>query len=319
MARAPRGRQDHRGFTLIEIIVVVLVFSIMAAMAYGGLNSVLRTRVGIEQSMNRTAEMQRAFQRLRTDFQNLRDRASRDEFGDTKPPLVAAGEDTVTLIRGGWRNPLGAGRASIERVAYTLKDHKLLRSSWRVLDLPRESEPAQGTVLDNVEEARWRFMDAAGEWQTSWPVDDVSGSGDSGTESPPAAVELTLVTKDWGEAKFLFRTPVAGLAPALSAAAQAVDSAGGEGGGDDGVGGGGGGALLTTDGLLELDIAVGGLDVAGRGDDNGPGPDTPDGSSGGDSDDGDNTDPGDGGEENEQPDPGSSVGGELPPDENNEE
>ena len=45
------------GFTLIEIIVVLLVFSVMAAMAYGGLNSVLRTRRGIEDSMQRTAEL----------------------------------------------------------------------------------------------------------------------------------------------------------------------------------------------------------------------------------------------------------------------
>lgn len=256
-----------RGFTLIEIIVVVLVFSIMAAMAYGGLNSVLRTRAGIEQSMNRTAEMQRAFQRLRTDFQNLRDRPSRDEFGDTKPALVASAEGSVSLIRGGWRNPMGAGRASLERVAYSLKDHQLQRSSWRVLDLPRESKPTEGVVLDRIEDLRWRFMDASGEWQTSWPVGDLGDADQGGTEAPPVAVELTLITKDWGEAKLLFRTPVAGLAPALSAAARAITGSGDSGGSGEGFGGGTG--LLTSGGLIELDRVIKGLPLAGTG--KGPG------------------------------------------------
>lgn len=299
--------QTQRGFTLIEIIVVVLVFAIMSAMAYGGLNSVLRTRDGIEKSMNRTADMQRAFQRLRGDFQNLRDRPSRDEYGEPKPALVASGEDTVTLIRGGWRNPLGLGRASLERVAYTLKDHKLMRSSWRVLDLPRESDPVQGVVLDNVEEAKWRFMDAEGQWQTTWPQDD--GSGESGTAAPAAAVELTLVTKDWGETKFLFRTPVASLAPALSAAAKAVAGSGEAGGADEG--GGGGGGLLTTGGLLPRATALDGLEGAGfggDGSDNNPDPND-DGNEGGNDDENNGNEPPSGGEpEPEPPDP--SGGGD---------
>lgn len=248
----PRAAPRSGGFTLIEIIVVVLVFSIMAAMAYGGLNSVLRTRQGIERSMERTAEMQRAFQRLRADFQNLRDRPSRDEYGDARPALVASAEGAVSLIRGGWRNPMGAGRASLERLAYGLKDHQLQRSSWRVLDLARDTKPTEGVVLDQVDEIRWRFMDGAGEWQTSWPQGDVQAAGAAGTESPPVAVELTLVTKDWGELKWLFRTPVAALAPALSPSARSAGQAAGGGGGEEGEEG----SLLTQNGLIESNLVV---------------------------------------------------------------
>ena len=111
-------RPRQAGFTLLEIIVVVLVFSVMAAMAYGGLNSVLRTRNGIEQSMNRTAEFQRTFMRLRTDLQNLRDRPARDSYGDPEPALSYAEDGVLRLVRGGWRSPLDSGRSSMERVSF---------------------------------------------------------------------------------------------------------------------------------------------------------------------------------------------------------
>lgn len=197
-----------RGFTLLEIIIVVLVFSVMAAMAYGGLNSVLRTRVAIEESLTRTAAMQRAYFRLRNDFQNLRNRPIRDGFGDVQPALATDRDGVVTLTRGGWRNPLLLPRGSFERVSYRLDDRKLIRSSWRVLDQAQDSKPVELTVLDQVLESRWRFLGADNDWSESWP------SGALGTEErsearPPRAVELTLITADWGELKIIFEAGAA--------------------------------------------------------------------------------------------------------------
>ena len=202
-----------RGFTLLEIIVVVLVFSVMAAMAYGGLNSVLKTQRGIEESMARTADLQRAFLRLRGDFQNLRDRATRDAFGDEQAPFTLTRDGQIDMVRGGWRSPVYSGRSSLERVSYQFKDGVLRRLSFRSVDLPQQAEPADLALLKEVEEVRWRFLDGSDEWQTEWPPRAMSESGDTtrASQSPPRAVELTLSTKDWGELRFLFRTPLAGL------------------------------------------------------------------------------------------------------------
>uniref|UniRef100_M4C657 Type II secretion system protein J n=1 Tax=Hyaloperonospora arabidopsidis (strain Emoy2) TaxID=559515 RepID=M4C657_HYAAE len=99
-------RARSRGFTLIEVILVVLIFGIMAAMAYGGLNSVLKTRVSIEASMKRTGRSAKAYMRMRSDFQNYVPRPIRDNFGDVQPSIRGAREQVVELTRGGWRNPL---------------------------------------------------------------------------------------------------------------------------------------------------------------------------------------------------------------------
>ena len=44
-----------RGFSLIELLVAMAVFSIMAALAYGGLNSIARTRGDLAKQEAKTA------------------------------------------------------------------------------------------------------------------------------------------------------------------------------------------------------------------------------------------------------------------------
>jgi general secretion pathway protein J len=60
------------GFTLIELLVVMVIFSLISLMAYGGLSSVMKTRVAVEASLDRTAQLQKTYQRLREDFQLVR-------------------------------------------------------------------------------------------------------------------------------------------------------------------------------------------------------------------------------------------------------
>ncbi len=242
MSAAPRsdaGRHVRAGgFTLIEILVVVVVFAIMAAMAYGGLRGVLNLRRGIEDSMQRTASLQRAFVRLRQDFQNVRDRPARNVYGVAEAPMSIDRDQVLTLIRGGRRNPFGSSRSSLERVSYRVKDHKLMRTSWNAVDLPDKSEPPELALLDNVQEVRWRFSDTSYEWQTQWPVQsaDAAAAG-TATEPPPIAVEVTLVTKDWGELRFVFRTTQASLISGGDSGTSSTGIATSPG-------------LITTEGLL---------------------------------------------------------------------
>lgn len=238
-------RARSRGFTLIEVILVVLIFSIMAAMAYGGLNSVLKTRVSIEASMTRTADLQKAYMRMRSDFQNYVPRPIRDNFGDVQPSIRGAREQVVELTRGGWRNPLFLKRSSMERVSYALDGDKLQRISYRVLDRAQDSEPVRTVLLDKVKELRLRYMDKSREWVDQWPQQELQQqSGDSQARQdppPPLAIELTLVTADLGELRFLFK-PGAEPLPANLQGQLPPPPTGGNPGQDGGEGSGGSGS-----------------------------------------------------------------------------
>ncbi|MEQ1440559.1 type II secretion system minor pseudopilin GspJ [Fontimonas sp. SYSU GA230001] len=198
-------RGGQAGFTLLELVVVLAIFAIFSLMAYGGLNSVLGTRHQVEQSQERLAALQKAYLRLRNDVQQVRFRPARDGFGVAQPALRATDTGELEFTRGGWSNPLYQPRAGMERVAYRFDDGKLMRLSWRVLDQAQDSKPVETVLLDGIEQGSWRYLDESRQWRSRWPME--APDQIDAEVWPPLAVELTLVTKDLGELRFLF--PVA--------------------------------------------------------------------------------------------------------------
>ncbi len=211
-----------RGFTLLELLIVMVVFAVMATMAYGGLSQVLKLRTSVERQQARTEAYQMLYQRMRRDFQNGAKRSARDNDGVLRPAvLYDSYSKRLEFTHGGWPNPLYLARTGFERVAYRLEDDKLVRSSWRVLDRASQSQAIDLTMLDGVDEMKWRFLGSPAQnnpnpapnstandlqWSDSWPVNfDPTQQSSSNMPPPPAAVELTLRTHDWGSMRFLFK------------------------------------------------------------------------------------------------------------------
>ncbi len=190
-----------RGFTLLELLVALAIFAIMGAMAYGGLNSVLRAADGSREAADTLGRLQLTFGLLQRDLLQAVDRPARDAYG-TEQPAMARGRDGETLIRFtrlGQRNPAGLARASLQRVRYRLVGGDLLREWWAHADRGDEAPTGRRRLLREVETVELRFLDGAGRWQDQWPPLDSPDSA-----GLPAAVELRLTGKG-GELRRLFR------------------------------------------------------------------------------------------------------------------
>ncbi len=114
----------------------------------------------------------------------------------------------VSLTRGGWMNPVGAERSTLQRVRYRLDDGKLLREHWMVLDATLEPEPVKRVLLNGVRSFKLRFYSDGRNWQDSWPPASL-GTERSEREQRwrPIAVEVTLELEDWGTITRLIEVP----------------------------------------------------------------------------------------------------------------
>lgn len=190
------------GFTLLELLVAIAIFAVVALLAYGGLATVLDAREDTAAGAARLRALQQTMLMLQRDLDQLAPRGIRDEYGDHKPALHG-GADWIEFTRGGWSNPAEQPRSQLQRVAYTLRERRLVRAHWQVLDRAQDSAPFEAELLDQVRLLRVRFLDAQGEWQDAWPPLNAQ-DGNQGAE-PPRAVEITFELEHWGSVTRLFR------------------------------------------------------------------------------------------------------------------
>ena len=189
-----------QGFTLLELLVALSIFSILSVMAYGGLQTVISTKQSTQKSADRIAEVQLVMMRMSNDLRQTLSRKIRDEYGDFQyaMKLNNRGDEFMSWTRAGYRNPAHLKRSNIQRVAYKLEKQKLIRITWPVLDRAQDTPTLKTEVLSNVESIRWRFLNNKSEWVTSWPNEE------NAEQYPlPKAVEFTVELTDWGKIKRL--------------------------------------------------------------------------------------------------------------------
>ena len=202
------------GFTLLELLVAIGIFALMAAMAYGGLNNLIKNRQITDEHAVRLTQLQTTFFWLGRDIEQTVNRRIRDEYGDSQLALSSTevGLYQLELTRGGWRNPVGRARSNLQRVAYSVRENQLIRFYWNVLDRAQDSKPLEVVLLDGVNRMELRFLSGQGSSQSQsqqqW-VDDWPGNalGVQPSENPPLAVEVTLETEAEGRISRLFRVP----------------------------------------------------------------------------------------------------------------
>lgn len=194
------------GFTLIELLVAVLIFGIFAVFAYGGLSRLLDSRAQLAEEQRVWQDLSLVFMRISDDVAHARPRSVRDVSGivflqafigrlyDSR----AVGEPSLELTRGGELNYTGGAQSDLRRVAYRLKDGRLLRITWPVLDRAPDTVPLESPLLENVETFELHFYDSNGNTFDIWPPPG------SAVSDLPQGVAVTLAVKGVGSFKRLF-------------------------------------------------------------------------------------------------------------------
>jgi len=196
-----------KGFTLIELMAAMAIFSLLAVAMYGGVQWVVLEREIVMERQKELHDLQRAVSYLSDDFGQLQPRDVRDELGrDVAPALwTEPGRDfIVELSHDGWRNPAGAARGTLQRVQYRLEEDTLVREYWPVMDRVLGMDGRVQELLNGVDEFELEYLDESGEWQQTWPP---LRSAAPAPGSLPRAIRYRLETRAFGEIVRLVEIP----------------------------------------------------------------------------------------------------------------
>ena len=159
------------GFTLVEILVALLVFSVVGLLSARLLSQSVDNQNNLQDRGQRLAEIHRAMRVLQRDILQLSRRKIRDAQGEELPALIVGDQGAIEFSRVGWRNPLRQPRSEVQRVGYRWQDEKIVRGYWLTLDRSYDAEPAFQTLLEDVETIEFFAVDQLGNEHKQWPLD----------------------------------------------------------------------------------------------------------------------------------------------------
>ncbi|CUB04837.1 type II secretion system minor pseudopilin GspJ [Marinomonas fungiae] len=195
---------NSTGFTLVELLVVVLIMAIMGTAAYDMLGTSMRLESRSAEQSQEMEQLTRAFYWLQQDAEQYIDRPIRDELGEFEPSLALQGK-SLSLTHLGWANPLQEQRSTVQRVTYQLINGELRRMSWRVLDRTQDSKPLQQILLSSVQDIEFAVLSNTG-WQPLWPqTSSLPGAQD--VANYPVALRIRLTSRQFGTLERLFELP----------------------------------------------------------------------------------------------------------------
>ena len=198
--------KNQQGFTLVEVMVALLIFSILSAATLAVLTSTLqsKTQMQAQQETLRARAIVRIL--LKEDFAQTVIIPKKDAYGQVLPVFFSGGNigdnRLLTLSRTGWGNPGGIERRSdLQAVDYRLEKGILIRRTAMRFNGADISDPKQyldQALLPNIERIDMQFYDGA-EWTDNWVTGPLPG-----VSVLPKLASITLHFQDGNDLRQIF-------------------------------------------------------------------------------------------------------------------
>ena len=186
------------GMTLLEVLVAMSIFSIIAIAAYTALETGLTIQSRLKQERDFWRTFETVVQVLENDLSQAVNRSPRIPGAGERPAFRGA-QGNRSQLRGEFLRFTSGGFSSFRsgpaspyrRIAYQLREQTLYRTVWAHPDMPYGLEGAESALLDDLEEIRLRYL-IGKRWVNNWNLDAYQINSDD----LPKALEIRLEFKD---------------------------------------------------------------------------------------------------------------------------
>lgn len=197
----------NRGYTLIEVMVALAVFAILAAITSQALYHAFDTRARVNVQANQLNDIQLAIALLSRDTEQVIDRSIRGNEMHLFPPFIGQ-PHYFEFTRDGLVNPGGVElRSTLKRIAFLCMGKKLVRRSWESLDTPSRKNYRDKILLNNLDECSFAYLTNARQILTEWR--EYAVQQNQKKETLPLAIQVNLNIHNWGKMSLLFAVPEA--------------------------------------------------------------------------------------------------------------
>lgn len=140
-------RSKQAGFTLVEVLIALFIFSLISVASMAALTQSLQGKAKLEEKMNEFATLDAARALISADMVNMILRQNRDMSGGVERYGLEGGLETLlTFTRGGRDNPGGLSpRGDVQRVSYVFENGDFIRRA-----LAHENPDTRTPTVDRI-------------------------------------------------------------------------------------------------------------------------------------------------------------------------
>ncbi len=192
----------NKGYTLIEVMIALSVFAVIAALSSGVMYHVFDIRGRVAKQANQLGELQFALTLIEHDTIQFIPRTVRTENAHIFSAFTGT-HQYMEFTRGGQVNPKGlALRSTLKRVAFLCKDKQLIRRSWNVLDTLNRRDYEDKVLLSNLDACSFFYVSRNHQVMPEWRAYKMDQN--QRMEFVPSAIQIIINPAGWGKMTFLF-------------------------------------------------------------------------------------------------------------------
>lgn len=191
--------KKEQAFTLIEVMVALLIFAILAVIVGAGLRTVINSFQRSQIHLKKWSELEVALTVMKRDVAQAVARP------------VPASEDGAALIgsangfsftRGAYVNPQSlTKRSSLLKVSYQVKHGDLMRMTSPILAHNDNQKKGGEILLRHIQQFKFAYVDAHNQGRTFWPLLNAE------SDLLPRAVQVQITIQGLGSLSRLFLIP----------------------------------------------------------------------------------------------------------------